>query len=291
MVSLIEQLQSDALDRAMPITDLLRKAKTAAVKLKRSDLTEWLEHELSGYGGADIPEYRVLPAEMKFFNPMHGWCPIVGRSPHFSCRQPMSEVLSLLESDDTRFVIPVGHEIVQHFSKKVGFLVDVKQHVSRASLAGIVDAVRNAVLDWALKLEEVGVCGEGLSFSKAETDKAQGVTIHIGNIGNAVGIGSFGDHAAIRAVQGVVGDDLVSAVRMLVDQVERALPRSDLPAETRFGATEALAELREAANEPTPEPGRLRRGLETLKRVMENAAGDVVAAGVLALIGQIHPAL
>lgn len=46
----------------------------------------------------------------------------------------------------------------------------------------------------------------------------------------------------------------------------------------------ALTELRAAANEQTPDIGRIQRGLETLKRIMEHATGHLVAVGVLGLI-------
>ena len=137
-----------------------------------------LSHELSGYvSNAAVPVYRKFYADLRFFNPVRGWCPIVGPSPKFECTQPDSEILSLLESDSTEYVIPVPPQMVQYFSEKIGTFVDVKQFISRSSLAGIIDGVRNAVLDWALKLEEAGVHGEGMSFSMADTRKAQGVTI------------------------------------------------------------------------------------------------------------------
>lgn len=37
--------------------------------------------------------------------------------------------------------------------------------VSHTAVVKIVDAVRTVVLNWALKLEEDGVVGEGMSFT------------------------------------------------------------------------------------------------------------------------------
>ena len=76
-------------------------------------------------------------------------------------------------------------------------------------------------------------------------------------------------------------------MRKLVDQVERALPSSDLPSDVRDRTTVALAELRAAAAETTPDPGRLRRGLGLLQHVMEDATGHLIGAGVLGLIGSL----
>jgi hypothetical protein len=109
--------------------------------------------------------------------------------------------------------------------------------------------VRDAVHDWALKLWQAGVQGEGMSFSTEETDRAKSVVVNIGHIGNATGIGNFGDHATITATQTLSVAELADGVRQLVGQVESVLPASGLPTDVQAGAHQALAELRAAADE------------------------------------------
>ncbi|WP_433971895.1 hypothetical protein [Tunturiibacter lichenicola] len=46
--------------------------------------------------------------------------------------------------------------------------------ISSGEAWGIVDAVRTALLDWSLKLEQAGIKGEDLSFSNEEREKAHG---------------------------------------------------------------------------------------------------------------------
>lgn len=94
-------------------------------------------------------------------------------------------------------------------------------------------------------------------------------------------------HSQIIATQTLTTQQLVEGVRKLVDQVERALPSSDLPADVRDRTMAALAELKAAATETTPDSGRLRRGLESLQHIMEHATGHLIAAGVLGLIGSL----
>jgi hypothetical protein len=196
----------------------------------------------------------------------------------------LSEIQSLLETGDDFFISPPPFQITQYVCRELGFVADVQLRISRAALTAIADGVRNAVLDWALKLEEAGVRGEGLSFSKTETDRAQAVTINIGSIGNAVGLGSFGDGTNITATQTLSARDLATQVKGLVDQVDRSLRTSDLPNPILRRALAALDELRRASEIPYPDASRLGRGLDALKRVLEHAAGHVVGAGVLALI-------
>lgn len=291
-MSLVEQLQADSLDTSVPITDLLRKAKATATKLKRPDFGVWIEQELSGYlEGSDVPQYRKVHSDLIYHNTFHGWRPIVGAERTLEYTRGLSEIQSLLETGDTFFISPPPREITHYVCSKLGFVADVQMRISRSSLSAIADGVRNAVLDWALKLEEAGVRGEGLSFSKTETDRAQGVTINIGSIGNAVGLGSFGDQATVSAIQTLSVEDLAAQVKRLVDQIDRPLKGSDLPDAIQKDALAALDELRGASGATHPDVGRLRHALGALKQVMEHAAGHVVGAGVLALIAQIHPAI
>jgi hypothetical protein len=97
MASLIEQLQADALDSSAPITNLLRKAKTAAAKLGAAEFSTWIEHELSGYpADAEIPKYRQLHAHLKYVNPIHGWQPIIGAGHTVNNGQPIAEIAAFI---------------------------------------------------------------------------------------------------------------------------------------------------------------------------------------------------
>jgi hypothetical protein len=71
----------------------------------------------------------------------------------------------------------------------------------------------------------------------------------------------------------------------LVEQLDRALPT--LTASMQEQTREVLAELRAAATVPTPDASRLRRGLESLKHIMEHATGHLIATGALTLIAQL----
>ena len=68
--SLIEQLQLGAVDGAAPITDLLRRAKLAAVKLKTQDFATWVDLEITGYiDQPAVPDYRLVRGILKLLNP------------------------------------------------------------------------------------------------------------------------------------------------------------------------------------------------------------------------------
>ena len=78
MSSLIEELQRHALDRSVPVEDLLRKAWIAAEKLGLTEFSAWAKKELDGYDPSDaIPAYRHAHSEFQAYNPFYGWQPIL----------------------------------------------------------------------------------------------------------------------------------------------------------------------------------------------------------------------
>ena len=77
MVAIVLQLQQDALDRDVLISDLIRKALVVAKKLNLEDFERWISDELNGYGDGDVPEYRVIPGQVRWWNPRLGWQPLL----------------------------------------------------------------------------------------------------------------------------------------------------------------------------------------------------------------------
>jgi hypothetical protein len=80
-------------------------------------------------------------------------------------------------------VVDMINRVSNFFSPKMGVMV------SSAAVLGIIDTVRNRVLDWALELEKCGITGSDTNFSADEKAKAQqpNIIMNIGNIGSLVG--------------------------------------------------------------------------------------------------------
>jgi len=182
MSSLVEELQRDALNSDIAVADLLRKALVVATKLNLQEFREWVELELDGYRAVDVPPYRLTIGQVVIHNPSRGPMPMVFGDPK------MAEVVSRHEQR-----APVGPlEELAHKSTRSKLIVDFppelqnlllqpfphqpgipQLEISRSSVVMILDAVRNAILKWSLKLENVGIVGEGMSFSSDEREKAK----------------------------------------------------------------------------------------------------------------------
>jgi len=121
------------------------------------------------------------------------------------------------------------------------------------------------------------------------------VTIHGTGAGSQVNVASRGSTqvSQVSDTDPAVVQQLVRGTRQLLEQMQKMLPASAMPPTVRDEATKAIAELRSASDDAKPDVGRLRRGLDSLGRILENAAGDLVATGarvvILSLLGAPLP--
>jgi len=188
MKSLVLELQREAMNPNGRLSDILRKALVVATKLKVDEFKIWTDSELKGYAkGQDIPPYRKVKGSVKAWNPYNGWIPVIVRNSEImdlisnrSIGQPISELESLCHQKDEGggLQVPLPHDwIMKLFSKSKEFRLGMVPTliVDKSQLDGILDAVRNEILNWSLELERQGILGDGMSFSTEELDKAKSV--------------------------------------------------------------------------------------------------------------------
>ena len=65
----------------------------------------------------------------------------------------------------------------------IGIKTEIILTISDASLAGVLDAVRNIILNWAVK---DGVLGEGMTFSDSEKTEAGKHSYNVNNFYGSV---------------------------------------------------------------------------------------------------------
>ncbi|NUB09715.1 hypothetical protein FW320_26590 [Azospirillum sp. Vi22] len=294
---LVVQLQQDALDPKTKVSDLLRKAKFTAAKLSLPDLMEWVDKELQGYT-TEVPNYRIITGQARGLNPYQGWKPIMFGSSavhDWLSKRPIGASISQLEelmerSKEDSLTMTYPPDIDQRIRKSIGFDLEITMFIDRSQISGILDSVRNAVLDWSLKLEAAGIMGEGFTFTQKEKELAHQPSINyqIGSIQNFSGnLGPASDNATINAQQSI-GADPGQLVKLL-DQIEKALPAAELSKEAETEARELVAGVRAELSQSPPDQGKLKSLFGTLKRVAEGAASKVVADGITSNIDLIFP--
>ena len=276
--SLVLELQADALNSAISTPDLVRKALVVARKLDLPDLQAWCEAELQGYGpGMEVPPYRMMHGQLMAHNPFRGWIPVVFEDPAeselLSTRDlgaSIGDINSLFkgERQDPTLQMPLPAHLVERFfgdteEYRLGMIPTLI--VSRNNVEGVLEAVRNTVLEWALKLEKEGILGESMSFSNDERAKAASITYNISSF------------------QGVIGDVAGGTVQIgNLNTLSQQLKDVGVPAGERAEIEGVLRELERAPDDekgPLIERGKawLNRNAETIGSMAKVIAGALQA--------------
>lgn len=291
MAGLVEEIQREALNPAVSVSFLLRKVKVAASKLNLGEVEAWVQHELVGYEDGKVPPYRRLHGRPQALNPYHGWIPILleddksnDRLSAVQLRQPLPSVEDLIAKSTAGFAeMPLPPSVIRALNR--GADVEFGRmsiHLSNTQLQGVVDAVRNAILDWALALEKAGISGEGFSFDESEKNKAlAGSTVYnIGSIGSFSGV--MGSGNTTRDI--IVTQKNLADLANVSDQIRTALPELERGGIDRQALLKTLDALDEERSKAKPHRGRLVSFLTDLKQVLIGAAGNITAEGAVSLI-------
>ena len=172
---MLKDIRNAALEADVPIATVLRKCAVLGTQLKNNDLRDWALQELKGYDNEDdVPEYRRVPTPlMGNFTGRFGsgytnvGVPAVNlpeklreraRSAVFT--QGVAGLEALLEDSDgagnLTFSWPGDWLTWIHNKSKWNdgmILYAAWQIVGKANIAEMIDAIRNRVLEFCLRLE------------------------------------------------------------------------------------------------------------------------------------------
>lgn len=244
-VTLLRQVQDDAVDHTVPVPALLRRALVLAKRLGYAPLAEWAQLELDGYpDDAELPEYRAWRAA----NVLGDFSGYAGASIRnqplpshivkeewrrllfgFELRQGVAQYQAVVDSGNDSLIFPWNQNFVLHYQSKFMehfALVTARRIVSVTEIHQILDAVRTRLLNFALELEETapnaGEAQPGAPVVPVET-VANAFEIHIHGDNNVVAA------AGRDAQQRVALDDdprWLALSRALTDEV--GLPEAEL---------------------------------------------------------------
>lgn len=279
MGSVVVDLQSESLDQRIPVSDLLRKALVVARKLKLSEFQEWIENELSGYK-KEVPNYRMVSGAIKGWNPHHGWKPLIFKDPKEAevlskkaCRQSIAELEDLIlgNSPASTLHMPYSQHIQRNLSKAINYETEFTLFIERTQFVKIIEAVRNIILNWALKLEEEGILGEGLSFSNNEKTAAgnspQNINYFYGPVQNPQI--AQGNEQAIQVSSTFQIN--VKELKKLISNLETVLPNLALSQDKKSELQSEIDTLSAQSSSPNPKKEIVKESLSSIRNILEGA--------------------
>lgn len=175
MGGIVLELQREAMDKESDVESLLRKAYVIAKKLKLEEFESWIKYEQNGYEKNKIPNYRFVKGELKAWNPVYGWIPVVLGNNELEdtitkipIRSPISGIFDLYNTEGEILTSNMNAECNQLLSNMCDFDTKYAVHFGKSQLYQIISTVKNNILEWSLILEENKIIGEGLSFTEDE---------------------------------------------------------------------------------------------------------------------------
>lgn len=293
MSSLILELQKDAYESVIPVSELLRKALVVSRKLQQQEFEKWILQELNGYTSVkdndEIPEYRKVSGNIRAHNPFYGWIPVIiddsGLVESLTVRKvnsPLPQLEELVQSSNGRLQMSYPPNIERRLRNMMDFDLPIVLMIDKTQVSSIIQSVRNIILDWALKLEEDGILGEGMSFSPEEKQKAveQNYTVNHfhGNL-----IQSPIQQNSHNSVQNTNYEalDLSNVTEILNDIRENLDKVNELSKSQKSEITASVETIETQLSSPNPKKKIISECLKTIRNVLEGAAGSIIASGIL----------
>ena len=262
-MTLIEDIQTAAVDSGTDLAALLRKCKLLAARLGSDSLEEWVQWESDGYpDDAPIPKYRVWSVDLKgHFSGPYGSdmrnAPIPyavlpekvkNRYANYECRQSIASLETLASTGKTGSLTISTGDLAVFLGENVyqgQNCVEAWGEVPHGSVIELVNAVRNRILDFSLAIwKESPEAGEVSAGTENQIDRSQVTQIFntavYGGAANLVGSASqstveFGISANdFTALQTVLNKNGISLSD--IDELKRALDTEpEAPAKGKFG--------------------------------------------------------
>ncbi|ULH13055.1 hypothetical protein MF265_09975 [Serratia marcescens] len=282
MTALVSELVNAAIDTSVSPADLLRRGLVVARRLAVPEQIDWLNGELNGYDSEEVPGYRHIQGQLMVENPFHGRIPffappeMAALLTDFKVRQSVPELLQLVQSTTAlyhHFPVDIENIILKMMFEANGVTMRPTLKFSTVQVQGIIEQVRSRILEWALDLEERGVLGEGMTFTQQEKQIVQPQHYHFRDVSSSqIQIGSNGS----SQTQTQTGGDM-AALSALIELLHDAISQGQVEVEAREELQAELATLKAQAASPKPKWTVIKATAGSIKTVLENAAGGVLA--------------
>lgn len=287
--SIVLELQEEVLSTKCDILNALRKAHVIASKLKLQEFDSWVQNELQGYKNySEIPEYRTVRGEIKGLNPYHGWIPVMLPDSMWEdtlCSRKLSESISALmelydKSTTGYFQISFPPEILSSLNKMTDAPINMKfvVMVGIHKLKEICEKVKDTLLQWTISLEEAGIQGEHLSFTKEEKLAAQNIPQTINNYyGSTNIINAPTNNSVITAGNNNSINFNYQEAQSALKEINHSIEKEKLSSDDKDTAIELLADINQKISDKK-KPSIIKSALIGLKDFLVGVGASITAA-------------
>ena len=261
-LSLLDEIRTDLVNESAALSNTMRKAKILASALGLPEFREWVDFELSGYPDrSKVPSYRIFrPTNLGTFSgPFQSGAKNVPLPTYnlpdlvkdFADNLILFDGVGTLQgmlTEDSRSLqrkwppemVILARETIQMSGDMV--LVDAHQPLPPYTISGILDNVKNKLLDFTLGLQENNITSEELDNGTVKPELVRQVynTVNIYGDHNVVASGENVNQAVNPVQKGDIGSLIKHLSGLEVDgedlrELEDAVSQETLPSNGQFG--------------------------------------------------------
>lgn len=242
----------------------------------------------------NIPDYREVRGSLQFLNPIYGWRPVIIENPELAdivstnkISQPITEIEYLVESSNDHLVIQLPQNIQNQLSNWAdGRPTKFQVSFGKSQAQQIIDSVRNIILEWSIQLEEDGILGEGVSFSKEEKREADKQNYTVNNFyGNTSGV-QIQQHTQ-HSIQTQINEMDLEKVNEFISMLRGNLSHITLEREVKEALELEISKIPNELMTNKPKTQIIKESMRTIKSVLEGITGSLIASGLLHEISKI----
>ena len=189
-MSLIDDIRSDLISESSSVSNTLRKAKILASELGSPEFREWVDSEINGYADMKkVPSYRRSQTYNfgNFYGPFQRSrknvilpivrlpSPVKEFAENLIFSQGVGELEEMLKGGSEDFCIAWPQEYVILAREAVHMtggmqLAEAYQPILPAHVAGVLDKIKNRLLDFILGLQENDITAENLKSGEVKQE-------------------------------------------------------------------------------------------------------------------------
>lgn len=288
MESIVLELQQESLSNKNNISDLLRKSYVVARKLNIPEFKAWLEKEMNGYSESDdIPDYRVIPGQLKGQHPLRGWQTIQGFMSSMKIHLKISELENDLNTSG-RLALSIDDQTKNKIyeNSNMRYKIEIVFFIDKSSVKGLIDTVRNIILNWTLKLEEDGILGEDMLFSHEEKEKAEKNQYIINNfkgIENVQIQQKSNDSKQIMIKREIDFEQ----IKELMELIKLSTDKNNFSDKNKDNILKEVKQINEELKNKKPKKNLINKGLSSLKNIFENSSSSLIVTSIINNIDKI----
>ena len=194
--------------------------------------------------------------------------------------QPVAELEDLAKHNEGILLFPFTPEIQSGLMTGQDVALVPTRHVSNTGIVGILHAVRQLVLNWCLDLERDGILGEGLTFN-AEEKKTASHTNYSITYNAPVGTSQVqqGSHHSTQTM--ALSPAELATVKELLGELSAQIHELQLGSVDEMQVKAEIQTIEAQTQSPRPSRIVIREGIASLVIILQAAAGNMLAAGLL----------